>query len=111
MNRKSQDFYLRYILDALTRIDEYTGSGRAEFGESTLVQDAVIRNLEVVGEAVKSLDDRTTTQAPEIRWRDIAGMRDKLIHQYFGVDLDVVWAVVEHEIPRLRSVVERLIED
>ena len=76
-----------------------------------MVQDAVVRNLEIIGEAVKALGSETRSNAPEIPWRRIAGMRDQLIHHYFGVDLNVVWRVVEVEIGPLLAVVERLIAE
>ena len=66
-------------------------------------QDAVVRNLEIIGEAVKRLSPDLTGAHVDIPWRQIAGMRDKLIHDYFGVDLDLVWGVVEQELPALRT--------
>jgi uncharacterized protein with HEPN domain len=74
-------------------------------------QDAVIRKLQVIGEAVKLLPDSVTTQRPEIPWRRIAGMRDKIIHEYFGVDLELVWAVVEREFAPLKSAVEESLRE
>jgi uncharacterized protein with HEPN domain len=83
---------------------------RAAFFASPMIQDAVLRNLEVVGEAVKGLDDSSRSLAPDVPWRRIAGMRDVLIHHYFGVDLEVIWQVVEDEVPSLVVVTKRLIE-
>jgi uncharacterized protein with HEPN domain len=103
--------YLWHVRDALLSILEYTKTGRADFFASKMVQDAVLRNLEVVGEAVKALEDDIKQRAPEVPWRRIAGMRDVLIHHYFGVDLEVVWRVVEIEVPSLLTVCERLIAD
>jgi len=101
--------YLEHIQDALSRIAEYTAGGREEFFASRVQQDAVLRNLEVIGEAVKQIPEDVRAEAPEIPWRRIAGMRDVLIHQYFGVDLNVVWGVVDAELPRLRDAVGRMI--
>jgi len=81
--------------DALSAVREYTAGGRAAFNASPMIQDAVLRNLEVIGEAVKGLDASTRSRAPDVPWRRIAGMRDVLIHHYFGVDLEVIWRVVE----------------
>jgi uncharacterized protein with HEPN domain len=72
-------------------------------------QDAVLRNLEVIGEAVKNLSPRATQTCATIPWRSIAGMRDKLIHAYFGVDLDLVWEVVERDLTPLATAVEKLL--
>jgi len=76
-----------------------------------MIQDAVVRNLEVLGEAVKGLDDSTRSRAPDVPWRRIAGMRDVLIHQYFGVELEVIWRVVEDEVSDLLPVTGRLIDE
>ena len=97
--------------DALTSILEYTRGGRDSFIQSRMIQDAVVRNLEVVGEAVKRLDEATRARAPEIPWRRIAGMRDVSIHDYFGVDLEIVWNVVQEEAPPLLVVVTRLLAE
>jgi uncharacterized protein with HEPN domain len=111
MNVPTQLAYLQHVRDALASVREYTVSGREGFFASKMVQDAVVRNLEVVGEAVKALVPETRNRAPEMAWRRIAGMRDQLIHHYFGVDLEVVWRVVEVEVEPLLRVVERLISE
>lgn len=110
MNAPTQLAYLQHVRDALRFVLEYTAPGREAFLESRMMQDAVVRNLEVVGEAVKGLDAETRELAPQVPWRRIAGMRDALIHHYFGVDIEVVWRVVEIEVPSLLGVTEKLIE-
>ena len=102
--------YLLHIRDAIERIERYSAGGRSEFMEETLIQDAVIRNLEVIGEAAKRLSSEATAATPEIPWREISGMRDTLIHHYFGVDLETVWAVVENELGALRHAVTGLLD-
>lgn len=73
--------------------------------------DAVIRCIEVIGEAVKNIPDAIRNQYPLIPWREIAGMRDKIIHAYFAVDFETVWLVVKEEIPRLKPHIKQVLED
>lgn len=82
--------------------------GREAFFSDGKTQDAVIRNIEIIGQAVKGISDATRSLEPGVPWRQIAGMRDKLIHEYFGVDLALVWDVVERELPVLRPQLEAL---
>jgi len=74
-------------------------------------QDAVLRKFEIIGEAVKQLSDAAKQRRPDIPWKRIAGMRDRLIHNYFGVDLGLVWAVTERELPALKKAVDALSSD
>ena len=101
--------YLRHILEAIEKIEEYTSVGRERFFAETHWQDGTIRQLEIVGEAAKRLSPKTRARKPEIPWNDIAGMRDVLIHDYFDVSLVTVWDTTQKDIPELRRAVEDLL--
>jgi uncharacterized protein with HEPN domain len=102
--------YLQHIRDAVGRIQDYTRDGRNAFFADTKTQDAVIRNIEVIGEATKNLSDVLKAAHTDVPWRQIAGMRDTLIHRYFGVKLDLVWQVVEADLPGFKSRIEAILD-
>jgi uncharacterized protein with HEPN domain len=108
---KDDRVYLQHIRDALQDIAGYCGSDHGAFLDDRMRQDATLRKLEVIGQAVKNLSEDTKSRQPEIPWKQIAGMRDKVIHDYFGVNLEIVWAVVQKELPKLRVAVEGLLKD
>ena len=106
---KDDRVYLQHIRDAIQDIEEYTSAGRAAFFAERIRQDATLRKLQVIGEAVKNLSEDTRSQQSQVPWRRIAGMRDKVIHDYFGVNLEIVWRVVEKELPVLRRAILELL--
>jgi uncharacterized protein with HEPN domain len=100
--------YVADILQALDRVEEIGRRGRDAFLGDWLLQDAAIRNFEIAGEAVKRVSQALQAAHPEIPWVDLAGFRDVLIHQYFRVDLEIVWALIEKRVAVLRGDVARL---
>ncbi len=103
--------YLRHILDAIARIEEYLhGVENEVFFQNNLIQDAVIRQLEIIGEATKQISEKTRSQHNKIPWKDIAGMRDKLIHDYFGVDIEQVWLTASNDIPLLQAEIKSVLD-
>lgn len=92
--------YLEHIRDAIARIDRYTaGKVEADFLAAELIQDGVIRNLEVIGEAVTKLSPELKARFPDVSWGDISGMRNRLIHGYMSVNLEIVWSTVQKVVP------------
>ena len=96
--------YLKDILDSIKKIERYTkGMFFDKFTTNELIQDGVVRNLEIIGEAVKNIPDNVKSEYPDIDWRKIAGLRDILVHAYFGIDKEIVWDVVKNKIPDLKQ--------
>jgi uncharacterized protein with HEPN domain len=108
---KSDRIYLLHIRDAVNRISEYTREGKDAFLARPIVQDAVVRNVEIIGEAVKNLSEPLKSNHPCVPWKRIAGMRDKMIHEYFGVDLHLVWQVVERDLAEFQTAVESILQE
>jgi uncharacterized protein with HEPN domain len=102
---------LEDILEAIERIEKYSREGRAGFDRDELVQTWIVHHLQIVGEAVRALSDDARHRRPEIPWEQIAGMRNILVHDYFGIDLDEVWAAVERDLPPLKAAVLALVDD
>ena len=109
--KTDQFAFLHNILDAIMKIEKYIQDIDEEsFMKNDLVQDGVIRQIEIIGEAVNRLSNDLKSQSPNVPWQDIAGMRDKLIHDYFGVDIDTVWLTVEKDIPGFKENIKRIID-
>ncbi|BFU96883.1 MAG: DUF86 domain-containing protein [Nitrospira sp.] len=106
---KDDRVYLLHIRDAIRQIVEYTVTGKDGFLADRKTQDAVVRNLEIIGEAAKRLSSTLKESHPNIPWKPIAGMRDKLIHDYFGVNVQLVWDAVERDLPILYEKVTTLL--
>ena len=104
--------YLQDIRDAITETEEFTsGMSFETFTRDRKTINAVVRSLEVLGEAAKRIPDNLRAQSPDVPWKLMAGMRDKLIHEYFGVDLSMVWMVIKDELPPLLPAIERLLKE
>lgn len=112
MKQRDESFYLQHILDAIAKIETYLqGIDEETFYQQTLVQDGVIRQIEIIGEAVKHLSATLRAKYSDVPWDDIAGMRDKLIHGYFGVDLQKVWDTAKEDVPVLKAQIVKIRKD
>ena len=100
---KDDNLYFIHIMERLERIESFIQGGREEFLRSRLVQDAVIRNFEVIGEAAKRVSKRSRDKYKTVPWKRIAGFRDILIHQYEGVELEKIWNIIALELPKVKQ--------
>jgi uncharacterized protein with HEPN domain len=104
--------FINDILECIENIENFTqGFSKVDFFDDKKTQDAVIRNLEIIGEAIKNIPDKFRRKYPKIEWKKIAGVRDIFIHSYFGVDLEIVWTIVKKDIPVLKNNIKFILKD
>ncbi len=106
---KDPSVYLVHIVEAKDKIAAYTKEGESEFQERTIIQDAVIRNLGIIGEAAKRVPYELRDANPIVPWKRLAGLRDILIHQYEGVDLGQVWRIADSVLPQIRIDIQSML--
>jgi len=110
--KKDPKIFLEHILESIGEIEKYTKNiSKKRFFDSVMIQDAAVRRLEIIGEAVKNLPTSFKNRYPKIPWKKIAGTRDILIHEYFGVNVDLVWKIVNKNIPQLKKQISKLLEE
>jgi uncharacterized protein with HEPN domain len=97
--------YLRHIRECIRRIEEDVAPGKDAFLSSHTLQDAVLRNLQTMSESTQRLSDAVKVRYPEIEWRRISAFRNVLVHNYLGVDLEIIWEIVERDVPELKGAV------
>ena len=106
---KENRLYLTHIAECIERIEEYTAGGREQFMASHLIQDGVLRNFEIIGEAANQLSETMLQRTPDIPWHQITAFRNVLIHGYMAVKLDRVWNVIEDDLQTLKDAVHCLL--
>ncbi|MBE0524357.1 MAG: DUF86 domain-containing protein [Methanosarcinales archaeon] len=107
MNRDQT--YVNQILDAINKIQDYTVEGRDVFYETIIIQDAVMRNIEIIGEIAKRISDDFKEKYDTVPWRKMAGIRDVLIHDYDSIDMSIVWNVISMELPKIRRILSKIV--
>ena len=108
--RRDYRVYLDDILDSINKIERYTKRiSQKKFYKDTKTFDAVVRNLEIIGEAIKKAPDGVRSKHPDVEWKKIAGLRDILIHEYFGVDLEIIWDIVKNKLPGLKPQIRKIL--
>ncbi len=110
MRKRDETLFLEDIVAFSIDVQEFVhGVSRERFLNNKMLQAALVRQIEVIGEAAKNISSETRARFPDVPWKDITGMRDKVIHHYFRVDLDEVWKTANDDIPRLRSQIEDIL--
>jgi len=107
---KDDAVYLRHIMGCIRRVEEDTATGRESFLASHTLQDAVLRNLQTLAESTQRLSDAAKSAHPEMDWRRIAAFRNVLAHDYLGVDLAIVWRIVQQDVPDLKRSITAMLE-
>lgn len=112
MKKPDDTIYLRHILDAIAEIEEYTTDvNEIGFMKQGMVQSAVIHQIQIIGEAARRLSPETRSSYSDIPWQDIVGMRHKLVHDYFGVDLKAVWETITNDLPPFKKVIQQILDE
>ena len=109
--QRDYNLYLEDILEAINKIERYSRDiSYAEFLDSELVIDGIIRNLEIIGEAIKEIPQETKDKYPDIDWKRIIGLRDIVAHRYFGIDTEIIWDIIKNKISELKKCVKEILE-
>lgn len=110
MSKRESELYLQDILTSIQRIEEYTKDlSSKDFENDWKTIDAVVRNLEIIGEAAKNMPEETMEKYPEIPWSSMVTMRNKIIHEYFGVDVEILWKTIKEDLPPLKAQIEKIL--
>jgi uncharacterized protein with HEPN domain len=108
--KKDDSVYLHHILDSIERIEKYThGVSKNEFLQNGLLQDGVLRQMEIIGEASRNLSSEFRENHSDVQWSQIIGLRNRIVHAYFDIDFEIAWTIVKNDLPYLRQRVEKFL--
>ena len=102
---------LRHILEAIEQVEKYSAQGKEAFQKSDLIQNWMVRHIQIIGEAARTLSPELQSRHSEIPWADIIGMRHVLVHIYFDIDLNLVWIVVSQDLPKLKPQIQAILKE
>jgi uncharacterized protein with HEPN domain len=109
---KDNEVFIEHIIDSIEKIEDFIcNKTRDDFLVDVQLQDATIRRIEIIGEASKNISEEFKRQYPDVPWSEMARTRDKLIHGYFGVDLELTWEIIEYDLPDLKTKMDRILEE
>jgi len=110
--KKDVKIFLNHILESIENIDSFSKNiSKSEFMKEKLNQNAIVRELEIIGEASKNIPDDFRKEHSSINWKEIIGTRDKIIHHYFGVDLEIIWDIIKNDIPKLKAGIRNILKE
>ncbi len=108
---KRDSVYIYHIRDAIKNLESYTrGLTFKKLSDSILIQDAVVRKFEIIGEAAKNVSEKFKSQHSKMPWREMSDMRNKLVHEYFDVDIEVVWKTIQDDLPKLKKQIDKAVK-
>jgi uncharacterized protein with HEPN domain len=110
MSKREPKLYLEDVKNSIEKIEEYiSGINFEKFSKDTKTIDAVVRNLEIIGEAANGIPDEIVSGNPEIPWKEAIGMRNKVVHEYFGVDEEILWKTITEDLPKFKEQISKLL--
>jgi uncharacterized protein with HEPN domain len=110
-NKIADEVRLKHILDAISEIEEYTKNKSIEdFTKNSMLKFASVKQLEIIGEAAKHISEEMIKNFPEIKWRSVIGLRNLLIHEYFGIDVHIVWNIIINDLPKLKKQIKMVLD-